>query len=308
MVPPPGQPTTGQTCISGCTLFANLSGGIQMREVRPGTLLLNAKGKEVKVTNVYFSRESAVVVQISAHCHATITHPMVDTQRQRGRNRGWSNPTKTIVTAAEWYTRRRHYSYRSTPMGSPPPLPLDHQVEYHLHYFSPQNLRKSGDLWGFSTQDNQPVRSYDDPSCLICPIGHIGWAQVDIVTAILSCLWRTRHLPYPRPDLAEFQEQTEAIHVFLSSPEAVKKLEDKRRRIDPGASSTRDKRPIEFTNGHLQLECLRGRWLVQNWRDKETTQHSWIAPEENLLSALIRPPGNGPSYNGNEVVALATRR
>jgi len=31
--PPPGQPTTGQTCISGCTLFANRSGAIQMREV-----------------------------------------------------------------------------------------------------------------------------------------------------------------------------------------------------------------------------------------------------------------------------------
>jgi len=102
MVPPPEQPITGQTCILGCTLFANLSGGIQMREVRPGTLLLNAKGNEVKVTNVYFNRESAVMVQISAHCHATITHPMVDTKRQRRRNRGWSNPTKTIVTAAEW--------------------------------------------------------------------------------------------------------------------------------------------------------------------------------------------------------------
>jgi hypothetical protein len=103
--PPPGQPTTGQTCISGCTLFANRSGGIQMREVRPGTLLLNAKGKEVKVTNVYFSRESAVMVQISEHCHATITHPLVDTQKQRRSNRGRRKPTKIIVTAAEWYTR-----------------------------------------------------------------------------------------------------------------------------------------------------------------------------------------------------------
>jgi len=150
MVPPPGQPNTRQTCISGCTLLANLSGGIQMREVRPGTLLLNAKGNEVRVTNVYFSRESAVMVQISAHCHATITHPMVDTKRQRRRNRGWSKSAKTIVTAAEWYTRRRHNPYRSTSMGPLPPQPRDHQVGHHLHYSSPQNLRKSGDLWGFA--------------------------------------------------------------------------------------------------------------------------------------------------------------
>ena len=158
-----------------------------MREVRPGTRLLNAKGKAVIVTNVYFSRESAVMVQISEHCHTTITHPLVDTQKQKQGNRDRSNPTTTIVAAAEWYTRRRNHLYRSTPRGTPPPLPSDHQVEYHLHYSSPQNLRKSGDLWGFSTQDNQPGRSNDDPSCLICPIGHIGWAQVDIATAILSC-------------------------------------------------------------------------------------------------------------------------
>jgi len=287
-----GQPTTAQTCISGCTLLANPSRGIPMREVRPGTPLLNAKGKMVLVTNVYFSRESAVMVQISEHCHTTITHPLVDTQKQKQGVRGRRKPTKTIVAAAEWHTRRRNHFYQSTPRGTLPPHPLEHQVEYHLHYSSPQNLRKSGDLWGFSTQDNQPVRSYDDPSCLICPIGHIGWAQVDIATAILSCWGRAWHLPDPRPDLAEFQEQTEAIHVFLSSPEAVEKLEVKRRRMDPGASSARHKRPIEFTNGHLQLKCLRGGWLVQNWRDEETPQYSWIAPEENLLSALIRPPCN----------------
>ena len=62
------------------------------------------------------------------------------------------------------------------------------------------------------------------------------------------------------------------------------------------SSSARNKRPIEFTNGHLQLECLRGRWLVRNWKDKETAQHSWIAPVENFLSALIRPPGQGHTY------------
>jgi len=222
------------------------------------------------------------MVQISEHCHTTITHPLVDTHKPKQGNRDRSNPTTTIVAAAEWYTRRRNHFYRSTPRGTPPLLPSDHQVEYHLHYSSPQNLRKSGDLWGFSTQENQPVRSFDDPSCLICPIGHIGWAQVDIATSILICLGRPRHLPYPRPDLAEFQEQTEATHAFLSRPEAVKKLEDTRRRIDPGTSSARNKRPIEFTNGHLQLECLRGRWLVRNWKDKETIQHSWIAPEETF--------------------------
>jgi len=199
------------------------------------------------------------MVQISAHCHATITHPMVDAKRPGRRNRARRNSAKTIVTAAEWHTRRRHNPYRSTSMGSPPPQPLDHQVGYHLHYSSPQNLRKSGDMWGFSTQHNKQDRSYDDSSCLICPIGHIGLAQVNIATAILSCWGRTRHLPNPRPDLTEFQEQTEAIHVFLSSPEAVKKLGNKQILMNPVAHSSRDKRPIEFTNGHLQLECLRGR-------------------------------------------------
>jgi len=134
---------------------------------------------------------------------------------------------------------------------------------------------------------------------------------VDIATAILSCWGRVWHLPDPRPDLAEFQEQTEAIHVFLSGPEAVEKLEVKRRRMDPGASSARHKRPIEFTNGHLQLQCLRGRWLVQNWRGEETAQYSWIAPEENLLSALIRPPCSGGRMHciciKNEPTALAAR-
>ena len=57
------QPSLAQTCISGCTLLGlapssklRPPGGILMREVRPGTRLLNAKGKEVMVTNVYFSR------------------------------------------------------------------------------------------------------------------------------------------------------------------------------------------------------------------------------------------------------------
>jgi len=116
-----GQPTIAQTCISGCTLLANPSGGIPMREVRPGTPLLNAKGKMVLVTNVYFSRESAVMVQISEHCHTTITHPLVDTQKQKQGVLGRRKPTKTIVAAAEWHTRRRNHFYRSTPRGTPPP-------------------------------------------------------------------------------------------------------------------------------------------------------------------------------------------
>ena len=60
--------------------------------------------------------------------------------------------------------------------------------------------------------------------------------------------------------------------------------------IAPEALSPRDKQPIEFTNGHIQLEWVRGRWSVQNWKDMETVQPSWIVPEENFLSALIRPP------------------
>ena len=50
VAPPPGSHNTGKTCLSGCTLLANPSGGILMREVRPDTLLINEKGKQVKVT------------------------------------------------------------------------------------------------------------------------------------------------------------------------------------------------------------------------------------------------------------------
>jgi len=106
--PRQGHQNTGQTCLSGCMLLANPSGGIQRREVRPGTFLINAKGKKVKVTNVYFSRESTVMVQISAHCHATITHPMLDTKVHGRAQRNQRYSAKTIVTAAEWHTRRRN--------------------------------------------------------------------------------------------------------------------------------------------------------------------------------------------------------
>ena len=59
----PGTPSAG-SCLSGCTLLASPSGGIPMRELRVGTNLLNAKGKRVKVTQVYFSRESSVMVDL----------------------------------------------------------------------------------------------------------------------------------------------------------------------------------------------------------------------------------------------------
>jgi len=96
-----------------------------MREVRPGTILINAKGKQVKVTNVHFSMESSVMVQISQHCHASIAHTMLDTKRaeRMQQNRGICG--KTIVAAAEWYTRRRADTYRNSPMYDPLYQPCD---------------------------------------------------------------------------------------------------------------------------------------------------------------------------------------
>jgi len=100
---------------------------------------------------------------------------------------------------------------------------------------------------------------------------------------------------HTRPDL-EFQEQIEAIHAFLSNPEAIRKLETKH--VTPQnphsaapSQSWKGKQLIEFTNGHVQLEWDQGRWFVHNWKAIETCPlgRSWIQPEENLLSALIRP-------------------
>ena len=155
LTPPQGLSSAG-TCLSGCTLLANSSGGIPMTEVRPGTLLINAKGKQVRVTNVYFSRESTVMVQIFAHCHATITHPQLETKVHGRMHRNRRNSSKTIITAAEWHSRRNTDSYRSPPIGDPP-IRFEPQIDHHLHPSSPQNLRKSGDMWGFSTEQNQPV-------------------------------------------------------------------------------------------------------------------------------------------------------
>jgi len=152
-------------------------------------------------------------------------------------------------------------------------------------------------MWGFSTTQNQAVQSFDDSSCLICPIGHAGWAQVDIAQALLSCWGRTRHLPVPRPDLDELLEQTMAIHAFLSEPDAIRKIAaiSVMRQASPPAPPLQpgtDKLPIEFTNGHVQLEWVRGRWTVNDWKALGTSPlgRAWIQPEENLLSALIRSP------------------
>jgi len=63
----------------------------------------------------------------------------------------------------------------------------------------------------------------------------------------------------------------------------------------------KDKHLIEFTNGHVQLDWERGRWILRNWKDMETCQPTWIQPEENFLSALIRPPSRtepiSPAHN-----------
>jgi len=251
----PKTPVTSNvgTCLSGCTLLANASGGIPMREVHIGTYLLNAKSNPVKVTHVYFSRESSVMVQISANCHTTLTHPLIDTKTNRRKHRHRPRPAKFVTTAAEWYTRRYTDNYRYPTPNAP------HPMSEYLHHSSPHNLRRSGDMWGFSTAQNQAVRSFDDSSCLICRIGHVGWALVDTTKALLSCWGRRRHLPDPRPDLDELQEQMIAI---------------------------------QFTNGHVQLEWVQGRWTVCDWKNPETSPlgRAWIQPEENLLSALIRGP------------------
>jgi len=88
-----------------------------------------------------------------------------------------------------------------------------------------------------------------------------------------------------------------AIHTFLSNPEAIRKLETKHTTqqnshpaipFQPGT----DKLPIEFTDGHVQLEWAHGRWTVHDWKTIETSPfgRAWIQPEENLLSAVIRGP------------------
>jgi len=43
----------------------------------------------------------------------------------------------------------------------------------------------------------------------------------------------------------------------------------------------------------VQLNWDKGSWTVGDWNGIETQPPTWIQPEENLLSALIRPP-SGP--------------
>jgi len=163
------------TCLSGCTLLANATSGIPMREIRPGTFLLNAKGNPVKVTNVYFSMENLVMVQISPNCHMTLTHPVIDTRPVRRQYRKRPRSTQIVTTAAEWHTRRHTDIYCFPPPNALRQLREEpHPMSEELHPSSPHNLRRGRDLWGFSTEQNQAVRSFDDPSCLICPIGHSG--------------------------------------------------------------------------------------------------------------------------------------
>ena len=130
---PNGATTGGQTCLSGCTLLANPTGGIQMREVRPGTLLINKKGKQVRVTNVYFSVQDSVMVQISEHCHASITHPILVTRRIRGAQEDREPQGRTVVAAAEWHTLRPGDTLRNTTMYSPTFKPFGPRVGRYLH-------------------------------------------------------------------------------------------------------------------------------------------------------------------------------
>ena len=113
-----------------------------MREIRVGTILLNAKGKRVRVTQVYFSRESSVMVQISANCHATLTHPIIDTKAARRTSR--KRPRSLFVTtAAEWYTRRHTDRYRSPPPNAP------HPMREELHHSSAQSAMPAGPRWTY---------------------------------------------------------------------------------------------------------------------------------------------------------------
>jgi len=59
------------------------------------------EGKAGESHDVYFSVESSVMVQISEHCHTSITHPMLDAKQAERTQQNWKIPGKTIVAAAE---------------------------------------------------------------------------------------------------------------------------------------------------------------------------------------------------------------
>ena len=128
---------------------------------------------------------------------------------------------------------------------------------------------------------------------------------MNIETAVLSCWGKPRHLTDPRPDLVEFQEQTKAIHTFLSKPEAVTALgkirhqDIKTRQSADSIERGRGNHLTKFSNGHVQLEWERGGWIVRNWHTVGTRHATWIHLEENLLSELIRPPSR-PEKEGND--------
>jgi len=122
-------------------------------------------------------------------------------------------------------------------------------------------------MWGFSTEYNQPVRSSDDPNCLICPIGHKGWSEVNIRQATYHCWDNWAEIPDPRPDLEEYMDQTKAIHEFLGTPEAHMLLEKARiqrltEKLRPGQNPSRvsyqSRKPIHFLRGHVNLTWTRG--------------------------------------------------
>ena len=117
----------------------------------------------MKVTNVYFSTESSVMIQISQHCHASITHPTLDA---KGAER-----TQPIVAAAQWYTRRRNDTYRNTPTDLHSTSPSDPRLANFSTPLAHKTFERVVICWD-SAENNQPVRSFDDPHCLICPIGH----------------------------------------------------------------------------------------------------------------------------------------
>ena len=104
-----------------------------------------------------------------------------------------------------------------------------------------------------------------------------------------------------------------AIHAFLSDPEAIRKLAEQRpMRQASGLASLphheTEELPLELANGHVQLDWASGRWSVSDWKPsgQAPLEGAWIQPEENLLSALIRPPcypeTNAPTDSGGTIL------
>jgi len=62
------------------------------------------------------------MVQISTNCHATITHPLIDTKIHERMYRNRRHFAKIVTTAAEWYSRRNidNYCFPLVINGAPP--------------------------------------------------------------------------------------------------------------------------------------------------------------------------------------------